>query len=85
MQSSESPAIPKWKQELREKKRLQKERQGERQKDNIQPQQSGVRLDSIKPFFARGTIRNDPYWTSMENSLELIVIEPYSINNVSLV
>jgi hypothetical protein len=42
-------------------------------------------LDSIKPFFARGTIRNDPYWTSMENSLELIVIEPYSINNVTLV
>ena len=30
-----------------------------------------------------GSIRDDSYWTSRENSLELIVL--YSINKVSLV
>mgnify|MGYP002803516213 FL=1 len=43
VQNPESAAIPKWKQELQEKKRLQKERREEntRRKDNIEPQQSG--------------------------------------------
>lgn len=43
-QSSESSAIPKWQQELREKKRLQKEKQGgnaSRQED-INKQNAGV-------------------------------------------
>ncbi|XP_028400426.1 uncharacterized protein LOC114523642 isoform X2 [Dendronephthya gigantea] len=43
-QNSETPAIPKWKQELQAKKRLQRERQGEtsnRPKESIKPEQSG--------------------------------------------
>ena len=42
-----------------------------------------VRLGQVSSCSNTGSIRDDPYWTSRENSLELIELS--SINKVSLV
>ena len=47
------------------------------------PLMQSVSFEEVSSCSNTGSIRDDPYWTSRKNSLELI--EPSSINKVSLV